>query len=187
MRGLPEGRMASVAVPLPLPDCWVHPAVMARRSPIAGFGLFATERLSAGTIVLRLGGDLVTDDELQRRLAEAAADPAGPYIDTITVEQNLHLVIPPGQVIHYGNHCCDPNLWYVDPYSFSARHDIESGQELTSDYATVTGAPAWEMACLCGAPKCRRRVTGRDWSSPDLQQYYGQHWTPGLRRLINHA
>lgn len=170
---------------MPLPDCWVHTAVVVRHSPISGFGLFSTNRLSAGTVVLRLGGELVADHELLRRLAEAAADPSGPYVDTITVEQDLHLLITPGQTVHYGNHCCDPNLWYVDPYSFSARHDIESGQELTSDYATVTGLATWEMDCLCGAATCRRRVTGRDWSAPDLQQCYGQHWTPGLRRLID--
>lgn len=172
---------------MPRPDCWVHPAVLVRRSPIEGLGLFAIEPLFAGTVMLRLGGELVTDDGLQRRLAVAAADPVGPYIDTITIEQNVHLVIPPGQTVHYGNHCCDPNLWYVDPYSFSARRDIERGQELTSDYATVTGAPTWEMDCLCAAVKCRRRVTGRDWSSPELQQRYGQHWTPGLTSLIERA
>jgi hypothetical protein len=117
-------------------------------------------------------GELVSDDELKRRLAEAAADPGGPYIDTITVEHDLHLVIPPGRV-HYGNPSCDPNLWYMDAYSFSARHDIEPGQELTNDNATTTRVPGREMDCLCGSLLCRRRVTGRDWTSPDPQDRYG--------------
>jgi SET domain-containing protein len=169
---------------VPPSDCWVHPAVQVRRSPIEGFGLFATERVAVGTIVLQLGGQLVSDDELQLRLAAAAADPTDSYVDTITVEQDIHLVIPPDQSVHYGNHSCDPNLWYVDPYSFSARRDIESGQELTNDYATTTGVPGWEMDCRCGSSVCRRQVTGRDWSSPELQDRYGPHWTPGLRRRI---
>jgi SET domain-containing protein len=168
---------------VPPPGCWVHSAAAVGPSPIAGLGLFATERLPSGTVVLRLGGELVPDSELKRRLAEAAAIPGGPYIDTITIEHDLHLVIPPSRA-HYGNHSCDPNLWYVDPYSLAARHDIEPGQELTNDYATTTGVPDWEMDCLCGSLLCRRRVTGRDWTSPDLQDRYGPHWTPALRQLI---
>jgi len=176
------GKMAVVTVPLPPLGCWIHPSVRVRRSPIEGWGLFTADALALGTVVLRLGGQLVTDELLRARLVTAAADPAQPYVDTMTVDNNLHLVIPPGDPVHYGNHSCDPNLWYVDPYSFSARRDIESGEELTNDYATTTGVPNWEMDCLCGSVTCRRRVTGQDWNLPELQRRYGGHWTPGLRR-----
>jgi uncharacterized protein len=174
----------NMAVPAPAPDSWVHPAAIIRPSPIAGSGLFATERLIVGTVVLRLGGHLVTGDDLQRRLAEAAADSAEQYVDAITVDRDVHLIVPAGSPVHFGNHSCDPSLWFVDPYSFSARHDIEPGEELTSDYGTTTGISAWEMDCCCGSAACRRRVTGDDWREPDLQRRYGQHWTPGLRCLI---
>ena len=173
-----------MAVPEPPADCWIHPSVTVRRSPIEGSGLFTADALSPGTVVLRLGGRLVADEDLTARLATAAADPAQPYVDTITVDRNLHLIIPPGDPVHYGNHSCDPNLWYVDPYSFAARREIASGEELTNDYATTTGVPDWEMDCLCGSVSCRLRVTGRDWDLSELQRRYGEHWTPGLRRLV---
>jgi hypothetical protein len=184
VRSADQGRMAVVAVPAPPLGCWIHPSVTVRRSPVEGWGLFTADALSLGTVVLRLGGRLVTDVGLTARLATAAADPAQPYVDTITVDTNLHLLIPPGDPVHYGNHSCDPNLGYVDPYAFAARREIAPGEELTNDYATTTGVPDWEMDCLCGSATCRRRVTGRDWQLRDLQRRYGAHWTPGLRRLI---
>ena len=75
----------------PEPDCWLHPDVAVRPSPIAGLGLFA----------------------------EAARNPQRPYIDTITVDEDVHLVLPPRRPNGYGNHSCDPNLWWVEPYELT--------------------------------------------------------------------
>jgi len=186
MRAREGGRMTAVAAPVPRPDCWVHPAAVVRPSPIAGRGLFTTERLTVDTVVLRLGGELVTEGDLRRRMAAAAADPAKPFVDSITIESDLHLIVPPG-TIHYGNHSCDPSLWFADPFSFVARRDIDPGEELTNDYATTTGVADWAMDCSCASVTCRRRLTGQDWKSVDLQRRYGVHWTPGLRRLIAEA
>ncbi|SNT60300.1 SET domain-containing protein [Asanoa hainanensis] len=161
--------------PAPEPDCWLHPAVEVRADSLAGQGLFAREPLPAGTVVSRIGGRLVSGEEL-RWLLDAAHD----YVDTITVADDVHLVLPAGQLNGKGNHSCDPNLWWGAPYTLVARRRIAAGTELTNDYATSTGDPAFTMPCRCGAAACRGVVTGRDWTRPDLQARYGPHWVPAL-------
>ena len=167
-------------ISLPEPDCWLHPDVEVRASPIAGRGLFCRNPIPAGTVVSRLGGQLVTWQRLQELFAAAAADPRHPYIDTITVTETLHLVLPPGRPNGCGNHSCDPNLWWVGSYTLAARRDLASGEEVTNDYATSTGDGSFRMDCRCGSTLCRRTITGDDWRLPELRQRYGAHWVPAL-------
>ena len=161
--------------PPPEPDCRLHPAVAVRPSAVAGDGLFARVPLAAGTAVSRLGGRLVTTTALRRLLGAATG-----YVDTITVADDAHLVLPAGWPGGKGNHGCDPNLWWAAPYTLVARRDIARGEELTNDYATSTGEERYTMPCRCGAPICRGVVTGRDWTRPELQRRYGDHWVPAL-------
>jgi hypothetical protein len=166
----------------PEPDCWLHPDVEVRHSPIAGEGLFARSPLPAGTVVSRLGGRLVTWPELEALFARRQPD--HPYIDTITVTETLHLVLPPGRPNGKGNHSCDPNLWWVDAYTLATRRDIGPDEELTNDYATSTGVAEFTMECRCGSARCRGVVTGADWRLPELHQQYGDHWVPALTDQI---
>jgi hypothetical protein len=114
-----------------------------------------------------------------------AREPAHQYIDTITVDDDLHLILPPRRPNGYGNHSCDPNLWWIDAYTQAARRDVEAGEELTNDYATSTAIAGYRMDCVCESPMCRGVITGADWRRADLQQRYGRHWTPGLLKLIS--
>jgi hypothetical protein len=155
-----------------------------RRSSIAGDGLVAGADIDAGTVVVRLGGRLVTSAELDALLAPPArGDPAG-YVDTITVYEDRHLVLPPRTLAHWVNHSCDPNLWHVGPYEIAARRRIHAGEELTLDYGTNSGAAGFRMPCACGSPICRKVVTSDDWRRPDLQERYRGHWTPALAARI---
>jgi hypothetical protein len=158
--------------------------VEVRRSTVAGEGLFARAPLAAGTPVSRLGGRLVTGAELAELLAAAARQPAPRYIDTITVTDDRHLVLPPGRPNGKGNHGCDPNLWWVSAYTRATRRDIAVDEELTNDYATSTGVADFVMACRCGAACCRGTVNGNDWQLADLQRRYGGHWVPALLARI---
>jgi hypothetical protein len=163
----------------PESDCWLHPGIEVRRSPISGDGLFAKAPIPAGTAVSRLGGRLVTGQELAA-LFTAGRPPEHGYVDAITVTDTVHLVLPPGRPNGKGNHSCDPNLWWAAPYTLVARRAIAAGEELTNDYATSTGVAGFTMSCRCGSPLCRRTVTGEDWRRTELQQRYGDHWVPSL-------
>jgi len=154
---------------------------------IAQLGLFASADIAPGTIVSRVGGRLVTGSELRQILAEAAQQADHPYVDTITVGDELHLVLPPGQPNHYGNHSCDPTLWWADAYTLVARRPIVAGEEVTSDYATSSGVADFVMACSCGSSLCRGVITGEDWRLPELQTRYSDHWIPALLERIRRA
>jgi hypothetical protein len=169
---------------LPEPGCWLSPLAGVDRSPIHGDGLFAAAPITRGTVISRFGGRLVTDDELRQLFADADAAVTGTYVDTLSIGQNLNLVLPPNVANHAGNHSCDPNTWWVDPYTVIARRDIDSGEELTLDYATITDDPSFAMPCWCRSAACRGQVTGLDWKLPQLQVEYRQHWVPILRERI---
>ena len=160
-------------------DCWLDPRLTVRRSPIEGRGLVATEAIASGEAVERLGGILVTDDELSRLM-----DSASSYVDSVSVYDGVNLVLPTGSPVHFGNHSCDPTLWWADPFTLVARIDVRPGGEVTVDYGTLTDDPGFRMECTCGAELCRGEVTGSDWQRRDLQQRYGDHWVPVLRHRI---
>jgi hypothetical protein len=166
----------------PADDVWIHPCVEVRRSGVAGEGLFATTRLDADVVVIRLGGRLVSTAELHHLFA-AAAD--GDYIDTVAVGDDTHIVLPPGTAAHYGNHSCEPNMWSVGAYELVTRRPVDPGDELTIDYGTISDDAAFRMECTCGAASCRGVITGLDWRRADLQRRYAHHWPPGLQRRID--
>jgi len=143
---------------------WLHPDVEVRRSAIEGSGLFAVRPIPAGTVLARLTGELVSTAELHRVFAAATA-----YVDTIGIDDDQHLILPPGQPIHFGNHSCDPTMWHLDAFTLAARRDLALGAELTVDYASQTTEPTFRMDCRCGAANCRRVITGNDWRTVDFE------------------
>lgn len=161
---------------------WTHPGVQRRSSDIEGDGLFATLDLAAGTVVVRLRGRLVDDVELAHLFAAADAD--GGYVDTIMIDDDVNLVLEPDQLVHYGNHSCDPSLWHVDATTIATRRDVAAGEELTIDYATQTVHPDFEMTCQCGSRLCRGTVTGVDWTDPDWRSRYDDHVVPAVQQAI---
>ncbi len=160
--------------------CWLSDQVEVRPSGIAGQGLFANTDIGAGVVVSRLGGRIVSNSGLQAML-QSAGDT---YVDAVSVFKDGNLVLPPGTTNHFGNHSCQPNLWWVEPFSLATRSLIPAGDELTVDYATLTARPDFQMRCACRASCCRGLVTGADWMLADLQERYGDHWVPVLRNQI---
>ena len=154
-------------------------------SPIEGHGLFFIEDVAAGAVVMQLGGRLVTTGHLEALIADADAEPEGSFIDSITIDPDRHLVLPPRTPAHFGNHSCDPSLWHVGPYSLATRRVVVAGEEATIDYATQSGAPGFRMPCRCGTTSCRGAVTSEDWRAGELQRRYKGHWVPALQALID--
>ena len=135
-------------------------------------------------IVIRLSGRLVSTDELARLIEHANSDPSHVYVDTLTIHEDAHLVLPAASVIHFGNHSCDPNLWHVGPFEIATRHAVHIGDELTIDYGSQSGAPGFSMDCSCGSPLCRGVVSSDDWRLSELQTRYRHHWVPALEARI---
>lgn len=156
--------------------CWLHPAVEVRYSPISGRGLFTSENILAGAVVATLAGRLVDGAELRRLLLAAIQEHR--YLDTVNVDEDVHLILPADAPIHYGNHSCDPSIWHAGAYTLVARRDLTPDTELTVDYATQTAEPEFRMPCNCGAPGCRSVVTGDDWRLPGWALRYRGHVVP---------
>jgi SET domain-containing protein len=168
-------------------ECWIRPDVEIRVSAIAGQGLFALTELRAGELVGRLGGVVVDEEELRRRLTLRATDPAAPYLDAVSLDGNSHLILPRETPVRFGNHSCNPNLWWDRGLRLVARCDVEAGKELTNDYATSTALPDFRMSCRCGSSNCRGVITGEDWKLETLREAYGEHWTPALLERLRTA
>jgi hypothetical protein len=86
----------------------------------------------------------------------------------------------------FSNHSCEPNIGVRGQIVFVAMRDIEAGEELTHDWAT-TDDDTYRMECRCGAPTCRKVVTGQDWRRKDLQEKYGRYMSWYLLEKINQA
>ncbi len=162
-------------------EVWTHPSLVVRPSAIEGDGLFAAEPIDAGVVIIRLGGHVVTTDELHRLFDEAAE---GEYIDTFAVGDDAHIVLPPRTTAHFGNHSCDPTLWPVGAFELATRRSVDRGQELTVDYGTISDDRTFRLPCRCESALCRGVITGEDWRLRDLQERYAGHWPPGLQDRI---
>ena len=171
--------------PPPPSEVWVDDRLVVRHSRIDGRGLHFGADVEAGTVVIRLGGRLVTSAELDSLIAATLDDPGAPYVDTVTVEDDAHLVLSAATPVHFGNHSCDPTLWHVAPYEIATRRDARAGEEATVDYGTSSGADGFSMACRCGSELCRTRISSDDWRRTELQARYRGHWVPALQRRID--
>ena len=170
-------------MPQVAPGIWVHRAARVHGSTIAGQGLFITEPVPVDEPLVRLGGRVVSTDELHQLFEQA--DAKGRYVDTIAIDIDTHIVFPPDTRGHFINHSCDPSMWFGAPLQLIARHDLSAGAELTIDYGLISDDVMFEMECNCAAPTCRGIVTGNDWQRTDLQATHHGRWPAGLQHRID--
>ncbi|MFH1444655.1 MAG: SET domain-containing protein-lysine N-methyltransferase [Candidatus Peregrinibacteria bacterium] len=78
------------------------------------------------------------------------------------------------------NHSCDPNCWYQDDFTITARRDIKPDEELTMDYATFMSPSGLEdeilFHCNCGTSLCRKLVKKDDCMIKEVQERYKNHF-----------
>lgn len=162
---------------------YISPKAAVKQSSIHGNGLFAREPILKGEIVCIKGGYIFNREKLQQ--AEKTLGPA-----EIQIAENLFIGPLNEQeregAMIFSNHSCEPNIGVQGQIVFVALRDIEAGEELTHDWAT-TDDDDYEMACKCGAPSCRKIITGQDWRRKDLQEkyagYMSWHVMEKIRRI----
>jgi len=88
--------------------------------------------------------------------------------------------------VNFLNHSCDPNTWFDGEEVLIARRSIATDEEITFDYATCdTNVSTFLVkGCLCGSPKCRKRISPWDYRLPSLQHKYGTHFMPYINEKI---
>jgi len=160
---------------------YISPKAAVRDSTIHGKGLFAVEKISKDEIVCIKGGYIFNRERLKAmpdwfRAAEIQiADDL--FIGPLQEHERAGSMI-------FSNHSCDPNIGVQGQVVFVALRDIEAGEELTHDWAT-TDDDDYELECNCGAKKCRKVITGKDWQKPGLQEKYRGYFSHYLTRKIS--
>jgi len=151
-----------------VPDSYRSPKTAVRRSPIHGRGLFAIRPIAKGEIVAIKGGHIMARERVRRlrhRIGES-------YLQ---VEDDFYVgARHPSEIRRnklFINHSCEPNLGIRGQLTFVARRPIKVGEELTYDWAMEENSPA-VTRCACGKARCRKRLTGRDWTIRALQRRY---------------
>ena len=155
---------------------WFDRRIVMRASPIHGTGVFATHPIRAGERLIWVSGGIVyTTEDWQTGTVQL--DPE--QYNEAQIGDDLFIATPKS-LYYYVNHSCDPNM-----LNYTAWHDIQAGEEITSDYAYCEASPNYRLEpCACGSRLCRGRVTGDDWRLPELQQRYRGHFTAHIERLI---
>ncbi len=131
-----------------------YPGISIRDSPIHGKGVFATQTIPAGTVVVEYLGERISRDEAERR--EALTGPNG---ITYILEYDARLFIDGavgGSEARFINHSCNPNCAIRRDEGrayFYATRTIQAGDELSIDYAF--DPDDIQTPCDCGTPECR--------------------------------
>lgn len=144
-----------------------------------GCGIFAVEPVKKGDLILLWGGRVVRKDEI---------DPDMPNLTqrVLQIDDGLFLLTPeqlePADCL---NHSCHPNVGFSGQIGVVAMRDLAPGEEACIDYAMCDSDPYDEFDCSCGAPDCRRRITGEDWKKPELQARYDGFFSAYLQRRLD--
>ena len=164
---------------------FLSPKVELCESPTEGKGLFAKERILKGELVV----DFTNGPGTYISTKEADALFAKGSDHMIQVDDDLFLAAADVSELEdadYINHSCEPNCGIKDALRIVAMRDIESGKEVSIDYAMMESSD-FSFACNCGAQNCRGKVTGNDWKSPELQEKYGEHFSEYLKKRMRAA
>jgi len=163
------------------PRCgWSSPALRVSDAlGKGGRGVFAAQPIAAGELLVVWGG-------VELPYATLASLPESARRFSLQVDEDVFLVTlgppEPGDLV---NHSCDPNAGLDGPTRLVSLRSIAAGEEVNFDYAMSEAEPLEPFPCGCGAPSCRKMITGRDWSNPDLWRRYGSAFSPYLLRRIS--
>jgi len=164
-----------------IPLSYRSPKTEVRESKIHGRGLFAIAEIAKNEIVAVKGGHIVDRKTLREKIT--------PWLGPVEIQIDDDLFIAPVTVeerelsMLYSNHSCDANLGMRGEITFVAMRHIRAGEELTHDWAT-TDNDDYSVECKCGAPSCRKILTGKDWQRPELQRRYTGYFSAYLARKI---
>src|SRR4051794_1879196 len=127
------------------------PRISRRRSKLHGFGVFAAETIAKNTRIIDYAGELVRNDESEEREERYLAQGCI-WVFRIDRTWSRDAAVG-GNIARFINHACRPNCWFqvVDKTIWiRASRNIEAGEELTYDYATIGERT---IACRC-RPGC---------------------------------
>lgn len=126
-----------------------------------GFGVRANRCFEPGQIIMEYAGEIITEEECDRRMNEVYKDNKCYYL--MSFDQNMILDATTGSIARFVNHSCSPNCrmikWIVSGVPrmalFAGDGQIQTGDELTYDYNFDPFSAKNVQKCLCGSDNCR--------------------------------
>mmetsp|Transcript_9724 Transcript_9724/g.14346 ORF Transcript_9724/g.14346 Transcript_9724/m.14346 type:complete len:1139 (+) Transcript_9724:70-3486(+) len=126
-----------------------------------GIGLFAQEEIHAGDFVIEYVGEVINDEEMEKR-KKIYQEMGQQHYYFMRIEQDMVIdSFAKANNSRYINHSCDPNItvekWKVGKKTvmgFFALRDIAFGEELSYDYSFQRFGSGGTV-CFCGAKNCR--------------------------------
>lgn len=132
-----------------------------------GKAVFANECISAGEIILEFGGTIISFEELPNPY-----EPEKDYF--LQVGEHMYLG-PSGEIDDFINHSCSPNCGIKiqnETIALIAICSINSGDQITFNYATTMGSNWGEFECACGSSDCHGMVKKFLELPPSIQKKY---------------
>ncbi len=124
------------------------------KSPLDGFGCFATVRFPKNSPIAEYTGERITHREAMRRMR----GPGGKRISELDADCYIDGNVD-GNDTQYINHSCEPNAdaFIIDGFMIVfALHEILPGDEITVDY--LNSFEEDRTVCQCRAASCRQRI-----------------------------
>lgn len=154
---------------------WISPKLEVRSSPMHGEGLYLKVGavLEPEEIVTVAGGRILPGDHEDSK--DHAFTSAPGFLIAPLSAADIDYVM---------NHSCEPNCGMAGSVAWCALRRLVGPVELTYDYCMGEAWEDWSFPCRCGAPRCRGRVSGKDWRDPTLQDRYWGYFAPHIEALI---
>ncbi len=124
------------------------------KSPLDGFGCFATVRFPKNSPIAEYAGERISHREAMLRMR----GPGGKRISELNEDCYIDGSVD-GNDTQYINHSCEPNsdAFIVDGFMIVfALQEIMPGQEITVDY--LNSFEEDRTLCQCRAVSCRQRI-----------------------------
>jgi SET domain-containing protein len=129
------------------------PGLAIKKSPINGYGCFATVPFERWRKIAEYAGERITNAEAKRRAKRRILRICG-IDDRWSLDGSRG-----GNGTHYVNHSCVPNAFTRTLYGrliFFALRDIRPGEEITIDYVETLHSDS--KKCSCAERSCRGTI-----------------------------
>jgi hypothetical protein len=136
---------------------------LVRNSGIHGRGVFATETIPRGTVIVEYKGQRASWDDAMERPDSDPDDSAHTFLFQLDDGRVIDARVR-GNAARWINHSCDPNCRTFEDDEgrvfIEAKRKIRPGEELSYDYklqieGRLTKRERAQYACRCGTGKCR--------------------------------
>lgn len=161
------------------PHRWLSPKAKSFNSEIEGLGVIAVSDIMKGEPVGVLGGVIVPKDEVEdywKKMTHVG----------IQIDEDFFIVPTSRKELEEKgvfNHSCAPNCGFRSSITLVAMRDIQKGEELTFDYAFCESMKEG-FKCNCKSENCRKKIKSDDWKKKEVQEKYGEYYSPYLKNKI---